>query len=714
MLNIDTLFDEENKDKLAGLEARSAGILVRLGNNGEEGNTGLEIIQASTAFPGYQSPFFERYRPKDGSLLKLDKPISVFDNGTGGGFAYVSTAKICEDGSDVLKAYESTVPEDNQLIMICERTDNEKKTNFLGTFVLMKYGPIYKKMVTDLYNGIPHNIASKKEGSVTASLLRTFDNEIADNELILNKDFKVDVGFSKIRVATVAEIEEKTSTEEAVDAVYKSINKGIDWAVNGLSDLIEGIKFTEDDYVPKKEDNEPSLLDYLAFLVKLEAEVFEKAIDYLIPEELEKFLADTFEGVMEGLEKAGEFVFDLLPEGCKRILKSIYAVVQDGIALFKEVCKKIAEFIEEAALLFKALLMGFVNGLLSTIQTLLKLVGWLIKPSNPNKSVGEIYKDWQPKLEFIEDLIDLIADKAGEFFGALKNLFLDFSLEKMRDVLSVFVDKASKLTPYHYAYFAGSFIFEVVLGVVLAVFTGGATAVAEAANFAEKMTAMLRLIARETISVVTMGIADILQLFRVLITKFVQACKNGWAGFKQFLEKLLANKADDIARDEGRVLEKYNSKADPVEELFGAGIKSHPEEWKRIIDDLFSNDVEIIYKSNEALAYIPGSAKGFKGQIILNQDSSYSALLHEYEHFLTDKKAGFVGFEGVYNPNFRAQSEINSYGKEIEFVRNNGNNQEVLNRLKENLKEEINDFSKRIGEPTDENVIKNLQNLLNN
>jgi hypothetical protein len=150
-----------------------------------------------------------------------------------------------------------------------------------------------------------------------------------------------------------------------------------------------------------------------------------------------------------------------------------------------------------------------------------------------------------------------------------------------------------------------------------------------------------------------------------------------------------------------------------VQELFGAGVKSHPEEWKRIIDDLISNDLEVIYKSNEALAYIPDTTSGIKGQIIFNEDSSYSALLHEYEHFLTDKNAGFLGFEGVYNPNFRTQAEINSYGKEIDFVRSNGNNEEVINRLKENLKDEINDFVKRIGAPDDKNILKNLSNLLN-
>jgi Region found in RelA / SpoT proteins len=89
-----------------------------------------------------------------------------------------------------------------------------------------------------------------------------------------------------------------------------------------------------------------------------------------------------------------------------------------------------------------------------------------------------------------------------------------------------------------------------VLGVVLAFFTGGASLVAEAANVAEKQAAIFKLILQEIVSTATMGVVDILRLFKVLIAKFAQACKNGWAGFKNFLEKILANKVDDVLKEE--------------------------------------------------------------------------------------------------------------------------------------------------------------------
>jgi MafB19-like deaminase len=50
MINYDTLFDDENKDLLAKLEAESAGILGRLDNKEGFGNTGIETLRTNKSF----------------------------------------------------------------------------------------------------------------------------------------------------------------------------------------------------------------------------------------------------------------------------------------------------------------------------------------------------------------------------------------------------------------------------------------------------------------------------------------------------------------------------------------------------------------------------------------------------------------------------------------------------------------------------------------
>jgi Metallopeptidase toxin 4 len=174
----------------------------------------------------------------------------------------------------------------------------------------------------------------------------------------------------------------------------------------------------------------------------------------------------------------------------------------------------------------------------------------------------------------------------------------------------------------------------VVVGVVLAVFTGGASAVAEAANFAEKATALLRLIARETLSVVTVGIVDILQLFRVLIAKFVRACARGWEGFAKFLEKLLANKADDVAREEGRVLDDIEKNIDSVRLA-----KLKLEEWIAEIRKL-GGDVKFYTDSKEMIKHFRANNVGaaFESTRIpptlwIRKEVSDLEMFHESMHF---------------------------------------------------------------------------------
>jgi hypothetical protein len=126
---------------------------------------------------------------------------------------------------------------------------------------------------------------------------------------------------------------------------------------------------------------------------------------------------------------------------------------------------------------------------------------------------------------------------------------------------------------------------------ILAFFTGGASLIAEAANVVEKQAAFFKLLVQEIISTATMGLVDILRLFKILIAKFAQACKNGWAGFKRFIENLLGNKADDVLEEEGKVLD--NAIGDG---LYGGKVLSELEieDWAIIIFKKYGTKLELV------------------------------------------------------------------------------------------------------------------------
>lgn len=503
----------------------------------------------------YVSPLYERNKPKDGSLLKLDQPLSFFsgDTNENSNFSYTYRVILCDNGSQVLDTYQKTATNANEMVIICEK-DDPNKSNLFGTFLLIKFGEKYRSMVNDLRNNVKRVIVSRK-GQINGVEIDSFSDEVTDNHSILQKN-GVTIERDKVEFAMNTELNITSSEGILLKTIFGGLEELIDWVTIGLSDQLEKIKFTEKDYVPQKKQEGLSFIEYLELLVELEVEAIKKVIDYAIPDEVEKVIAQSFDAALTNIK---QYAKEKLPKGVLRLFEKAYATIQECLNFFKEGCKKLAELVGEALLLFKALLMGFVNGLISTIQMLLQLIGWLIKFTSGinsyKKLTGESYRDMQSKFEFVEDIIDLISDKASDFFTAVKTLFLDFSLENMKEILKVFTGKASNLTPYHYAYYAGCFIFEVVLAVVLAIFTGGATAIAEAASMFEKVMATLKLVAKEAFSVATMGIIDVLQLFRVLITKFVQACKKGWVGFRDFLKKITANETDDIAREEGKIFD---------------------------------------------------------------------------------------------------------------------------------------------------------------
>ena len=124
---------------------------------------------------------------------------------------------------------------------------------------------------------------------------------------------------------------------------------------------------------------------------------------------------------------------------------------------------------------------------------------------------------------------------------------------------------------------------------------------------------------------------------------------------------------------------------DPARDYYGSGRESHPVEWQTILDHLKEEGVEIRYRKN-ALAY-GLSNNGKPGQLILDEDASYSALKHEYQHYLDDKANNFPGGRVYYDPSngIRKQMETNAYDVEIEMARKQGNTDLAteLGRLKQ-------------------------------
>jgi len=134
-------------------------------------------------------------------------------------------------------------------------------------------------------------------------------------------------------------------------------------------------------------------------------------------------------------------------------------------------------------------------------------------------------------------------------------------------------------------------------------------------------------------------------------------------------------------------LKKFNTLADPMREVMGAGEKSNPNDIKRILQDLRDSGVEIIRRQG-AIGYTPSLFGGTAGQFLVEEGASYSAWLHEYKHFCDDRDSGFMGYRVFQFPDICAQREIDAYQIEIDIARKL-NRPDIVKRLEKLRDKEV-------------------------
>ena len=172
--------------------------------------------------------------------------------------------------------------------------------------------------------------------------------------------------------------------------------------------------------------------------------------------------------------------------------------------------------------------------------------------------------------------------------------------------------------PVACAYFLGyvyGFIISLVIEIVL---TGGSLTIPVIVEKVEEaLFGIFRLAwsgvksvaktVRTFVKFVVKSIEDLIKSFQELLNSL----KKGWEEFKKIIDELFARLKN--IKNERRVKPRsnyFNSIADPVADILGAAIKSHPERLKNIMLDLKNKGVEIVFRSDEALGYSPGLSKG--------------------------------------------------------------------------------------------------------
>ena len=148
------------------------------------------------------------------------------------------------------------------------------------------------------------------------------------------------------------------------------------------------------------------------------------------------------------------------------------------------------------------------------------------------------------------------------------------------------------------------------------------------------------------------------------------------------------DKIDKILNDEEPALNKgFNTYDDPIREVMGSEFESHPKETLEKIEELQKMGVDVIFHSGEGMMYQPG-ALGKPGQVKVDREASYSALLHEYVHAVDDEASGWQAARMVWDNDKAIEFEKRAYDAELEFYRLNNVPDEYIIRLEKLKKKE--------------------------
>jgi hypothetical protein len=130
----------------------------------------------------------------------------------------------------------------------------------------------------------------------------------------------------------------------------------------------------------------------------------------------------------------------------------------------------------------------------------------------------------------------------------------------------------------------------------------------------------------------------------------------------------------------------FHADADPLRR-HGPARETHPAQWAAAMQEAEDARVEVVLR-NGTMAYGPAPSAGRPGQMILDPDASYGALLHEMSHLRDDRDAGWAGMAGAMaDPRARYENEARAYQQEIDYARSIGD-QESVDRLHELLRQE--------------------------
>ncbi|MEH7887398.1 cysteine peptidase family C39 domain-containing protein [Elizabethkingia meningoseptica] len=576
-------------DDIEGFDSQSQKVLREIENtiNFQNLNNNLPSIMAGHDSPDYRSPFHDYKETPLGYSYLTDNPVSGFsftgvnDKGEKG-YEYRAEVLPCENGSQVLGSYNSNPREKQSLFLFYEKPDSNK-SNFAGDFCIAKMGEYFVQLFKRFPEPLPSNIGGKFFKNITS--MEDEAGYLARLAYIYEKD-KLDPTI--IYQALMREYQVYTGSrmfEEVIGSVSSIPADAIGWCAEKL----ESLKPTEKNYNPDSKDYSPlmPIIGGVSGSVNTNktAQFFENMGDNPFVQGAEAAFSKVWSIVQQAAGKVKDASIEYLPDAFKSLINRITGIVNTIKTFLSEVTDIVTDLAEKGIVFLRilnAFNCGVLSGLIGLVQCILYILEFLLQPTTTFSY--KQYLERRDLLEKAEDVIDWVSENVPKFLQGIKDLFKaggDLSLSDMEEILDKMKEYFGNVSRYTVAFYVGMVAFEVLINILLLIFTEGAGNVVKGASYVQKIASMLKVLARETVSVVTMGVTDLLAFLSKFIVSFGKACAKGFRGFLKWIEDLLTGakngaKADDLI-EEARDLEEVIIRGRKLHKGGGDATKSFAE-----------------------------------------------------------------------------------------------------------------------------------------
>ncbi|NML70848.1 hypothetical protein HHL23_13745 [Chryseobacterium sp. RP-3-3] len=550
------LFDDEWSDDLSEFKVISIEDLNK-GFVGDKSALGDTIINKDNS-PDYRSPFHDYRNTPLGYSYLTDNPVSVFAS-TGvnekgeKGYEYYSEVLPCETGSQVYGSYQANARKKQALFLFYEKP-NSNKSNFSGDFCIAKMGDYF----VQLFNRFPEPLSSSINGQFFRNITSMEDEAayLAQLAYTFEKD-KIDATL--VHQALMREYQFYTG-DRRFEEIIGNISSIPADAIGWCAEKLEAIKPTEKNYNPEAKDYSPliPIIGGVAVPVNMNkaAQFFENLGDNPFVQGAEVAFSQVWSMVKQAASKVKDASVDHLPDAFKKLINKITGVINDIRSFLTNVTDDLSELVKQGVEVLKlanAFYCGVNSGLISLIQCLLYILEFLLQPTTTFSY--QQYLERRDLMEKAEDVIDWVTENVPKFLQGVKDLFKasgSISKSDMEGIFDKMKEYFGDISRYTVAFYIGIFAFELLINILLLIFTEGAGNVVKGATYVQKAASLLKVLARETVSVATLGITDLLAFLSRFIIRFGKACAKGFKGFIRFIEELLQGakngaKAEDLA-----------------------------------------------------------------------------------------------------------------------------------------------------------------------